>query len=129
MPRINIPAMNWATALGDVVRTASGGDIIVVQTETMKQLAQRAIQRQGRTDLTVEVISSQEGSIDDEIARATQAELSKAAHSATASVQHAWGTFHKRPDGTWKGGEFGVVYSDMPLYQELEQLLAQQTSE
>jgi tRNA A37 threonylcarbamoyladenosine synthetase subunit TsaC/SUA5/YrdC len=40
-----IPKSNWTTALADAIRDASSGDVIVVHTETMLELATRAAHR------------------------------------------------------------------------------------
>ncbi len=52
-----IPKTNWHTHLADTIRDASPGDVIVVHTETMMELATRAAHRMKGTfhGLTFEI--------------------------------------------------------------------------
>ena len=55
MSRTTIPAANWTTALAQAVHTAQPGDTIVVHTAAMKELAESAAERMGKTGLTFEI--------------------------------------------------------------------------
>lgn len=45
MAKLTIPAGNWTTALADTLDQAEDGDTIVVQSERMKELGERALSR------------------------------------------------------------------------------------
>ncbi len=53
MATIQIPRINWPTALADAIQTAQRGDTIVVHGEYMKKLAKSAMRRMDREDLHV----------------------------------------------------------------------------
>ena len=48
-----LPSMDWAPLLHIIIQDARAGDIIEVHTAEMATYAQQAMQRVGRTDVTV----------------------------------------------------------------------------
>ena len=48
-----LPSMDWAPLLHIIINDARAGDIIEVHTAEMAAYAQQAMQRVGRTDVTV----------------------------------------------------------------------------
>ena len=55
MAEFKIPAVNWPTHLAEAIRIAEPGDRVIVRTEPMRQLAERAAQRMGKTGLIIEI--------------------------------------------------------------------------
>lgn len=54
---IEIPAVDWITALAEAIKTAPLGETIVVRSDAMLSLGMRAAERMGRTDLRLEILS------------------------------------------------------------------------
>jgi hypothetical protein len=48
-----IPAVNWADELSSALRSAAPGDVVIVRTERMLQLAESAAARMGKEGVTL----------------------------------------------------------------------------
>ena len=51
MTRIQIPTGQWPSALADAIEDAQPGDTIIVHNEDMRELAENAAKRMGKTIL------------------------------------------------------------------------------